>query len=103
MLHPGVVDGSTANLAGPDSGDSVERHATHLKPRRHSWSDPVRFQKPDRPDIGKTERACGNGCGIVKVTQHPGGGDRAWQEFWRDGEKIEGKGTPPCEPQRVRA
>lgn len=27
MLHPGVVDGPTASLAGRDSGDSVERHA----------------------------------------------------------------------------
>lgn len=30
MLHPEVVDGSTANLAGRDSGDSVERHATNF-------------------------------------------------------------------------
>lgn len=58
------------------------RHST-----RHSWGAPQRFPY-------KTERSCVNGCGIVKVTKHEG--VRPWIEFWRDGERIEGEGTPPC-------
>lgn len=56
---------------------------------RHKWSDPVRYPY-------KTERTCLNGCGIVRVTQHP---DMmtAWREFYRDGERIEGEGTPGCD------
>lgn len=47
----------------------------------------------------KTERECLNGCGIIKVTRHEAQGSRDvhWVEFWRDMERIEGKGTPVCE------
>lgn len=50
----------------------------------------------------KTERECLNGCGIVKVTRHESEGGRAkdWTEFWRGLDKIEGEGTPACEPVR---
>jgi hypothetical protein len=54
---------------------------------RHAWGDPVRFAY-------KSERECMNGCGIVKVTRHEG--TQHWTEFWRDGERIEGDGTPQC-------
>ena len=54
---------------------------------RHSWGAPTRF-------LYKTERACINGCRIVKVTRHESG--EHWTEFYRDGEKIEGEGTPGC-------
>ena len=58
---------------------------------KHRWSDKTVFPH-------KTERECANGCGIVKVGRHEteGGRDRYWSEFWRDGERIEGNGTPPC-------
>jgi hypothetical protein len=61
--------------------------------KRHRWGEPVRFER-------KTERECLNGCGTIKVTRHEneGGFDRHWVEFWRDQEKIPGKGTPACEP-----
>ena len=56
---------------------------------RHSWGLPQRFTH-------KTERACLNGCGIVKVTRHEG--DAHWVEFWRDLERIDVDGkTPACE------
>lgn len=93
-------DGSPVNSSLPASSlpPSSSRSQGENKPRRHSWSDPIRFfNNPDRPDIGKSERTCRNGCGIVKVTVHPGGSQRAWQEFYRNGERIEGKRTPECE------
>lgn len=61
------------------------------------------MMRQDRPDIGKTERECRNGCGIVKLTIHPGGSARAWQEFWRNGERIDCERTPACEPVEVEA
>lgn len=61
---------------------------------RHRW-----------PKLGnrmaqKTERECLRGCHTIKVTMHPDGreGRDHWIEFWRDGEQIEGKHTPSCEP-----
>jgi hypothetical protein len=59
-----------------------------VKQSRHKWSDPTRY-------LYKTERECRNGCGIVKVTQHPGF-VQPWQEFYRDGELIATEATPPC-------
>lgn len=58
---------------------------------RHSWHEPNRMAK-------KSERECRNGCGIIKVTLHPDGraGRRHQVEFYRNGEQIEGEGTPPC-------
>lgn len=65
-----------------------------MSARRHRWGDAQRF-----PLAHKTERACLNGCGIVKVTRHEaeGGRDVHWQEFWRDGMRIACDGTPACE------
>jgi hypothetical protein len=59
---------------------------------RHRWSD----KTPISPH--KTECECQNGCGIVKVTRHEteGGRDLHWTEYWRDLDRIEGTGTPPC-------
>lgn len=87
--HSGFPSQTSSNSDVTDRRDG--------RARRHAWNDPVRFMREDRPDIGKSERTCKNGCGIVKVTVHPGGTERAWQEFWRDGEKIDCVGTPPCE------
>ena len=50
---------------------------------RHRWGDKVVISP------NKTERECLNRCGIVKVTRH---------EFWRGLDRIEGAGTPVCEP-----
>lgn len=57
---------------------------------RHRWGDPARFDH-------KTERACLNGCGIIKVTRHEG--RQHWIEFWREGavEPMRCERTPPCE------
>jgi len=62
------------------------------KRQNHRWSKPNPFAQ-------KTERECLR-CHIIRVTMHPEGrsGRRHWKEFWRDGEKIEGKRTPVCEP-----
>ena len=66
------------------------------KRRRHRWGDAQRFPHPTRPDISKTERSCiHEGCNIVRVTRHESG--EHWVEFWKDGERIEGDHTPPCE------
>ncbi len=54
---------------------------------RHSWGEPERFGF-------KTERACKQ-CDIVKVTRHEG--REHWIEFWRAGERIDTKKTPPCD------
>lgn len=56
----------------------------------------------------KTERECTRGCPIIKVSWHPDGRDSRdpsshYDEFWKDGEKIERKGTPACEPVQVEA
>ena len=32
---------------------------------------------------------------MMKVTHHEG--DRHWTEFYKDGERIPGTATPPCE------
>ncbi|QDM26982.1 hypothetical protein FNL56_13330 [Tardiphaga sp. vice304] len=60
---------------------------------RHRWGEPARFPH-------KTERTCCRGCGITKVArlESDGGGSIYWTEFWRDGEQIKGRATPPCEP-----
>jgi len=65
---------------------------------RHRWGKPNRLAQ-------KTERECTRNCGTIKVTMHPDGreGREHWVEFWKDGEKIEGKGTPVCEPVEVEA
>jgi len=56
----------------------------------HRWSDPVRFPL-------KSERCCTrDGCPIVKVTRHEPA-ERPWIEYWRDGERVAGERTPPCE------
>jgi hypothetical protein len=61
---------------------------------RHRWSDPIIISP------NKTERECLNRCGIVKVTRHEseGGFDKHWTEFYRGLDRIEGEGTPVCEP-----
>lgn len=65
-------------------------------PRRHRWGFKAVYPH-------KSERECLHGCGIVKVTHHQaeGGRDVHWTEFWRDGEKIEGEGTPACAPVQL--
>jgi hypothetical protein len=58
----------------------------------HKWSDPVTFPH-------KTERSCLNpGCTVIKVTRHePGENPSAWREWWKDGERLADRPTPPCE------
>lgn len=58
-----------------------------VRPPRHSWGDPVRFEF-------KTERTCTK-CGITKVTRHEPG-VRPWLEFFRDLERIQCELTPAC-------
>ena len=60
---------------------------------RHRWGEPER-------KVQKTERECTRGCRTIKVTLHPDGREGRVHriEFWRDGEQIEGKHTPACEP-----
>jgi hypothetical protein len=55
---------------------------------RHDWTAIAPKRYPF-----KTERECAR-CGLIKVTRHEN--DRHWIEFWKDGEKVEGKATPPC-------
>jgi len=59
----------------------------------HRWGEKIDF-----PLAHKSERTCLNGCGVTKVSrhEHEAGADRHWIEFFRDGEKIEGTGTPAC-------
>jgi hypothetical protein len=59
--------------------------------RRHSWGEPERF-------VNKTERTCCR-CDVVKVTRHEPF-ERSWVEFWRDGDRLQCQGTPPCEGGR---
>jgi hypothetical protein len=57
---------------------------------KHKWGDPTRTAL-------RTERVCAR-CGIIKVTRHDAGrGAIPWTEFERDGGRLEGRGTPPCE------
>lgn len=64
---------------------------------RHRWGDKTVFPH-------KSERVCTR-CGLVKVTRHESEGARDvhWQEFWRGLDRIEGEGTPACEPALVNA
>ena len=60
----------------------------------HKWGPKMPF-----PLANKSERTCERpGCGVTKVRrhEHEGGKPVHWQEFWRDGERIECEGTPPC-------
>ena len=65
--------------------------------QRHRWGDPLRSEH-------KSERECTT-CGLIKVTRHEseGGSDLHWTEFWRGLDRIEGDGTPACEPVGVEA
>lgn len=65
---------------------------------RHSWDEPVRYAR-------KTERACRNRCGTVKVTRHE---HISWIEYWQPDERQESgwavsKHAPRCEPVEVPA
>lgn len=51
MLHPGAVDGSTANLAGQDSGDSRERPAPIPEPVAAPLRDDAPVVVSASPDI----------------------------------------------------
>jgi len=64
-----------------------------------------RWPKLGNRMVHKTERECLRGCRTIKVTLHPFGreGRVHGVEFWRDGERGEGKGTPVCEPDGVTA
>lgn len=64
-----------------------------IKSARHSWGEPVRFQY-------KTERECAR-CGLIKVTRHEPAAAHPWLEFWRDGARLKGDGTPACAPARA--
>ena len=66
---------------------------------RHRWGDKVAISP------NKTERECLNRCGIVKVTRHESEGGREvhWTEFWRGLDRIQGEGTPVCEPATADA
>jgi hypothetical protein len=67
---------------------------------KHRWPKDGNVISPH-----KTERECQNGCGVVKVTRHEADGPRDvhWVEFWRDLDRIEGEGTPPCISGQARA
>lgn len=66
---------------------------------KHRWGSKTVFEH-------KTERVCDR-CGLIKVTraEHEGGHDRYWTEFYAAGgfDRIEGAGTPACEPVEVSA
>jgi hypothetical protein len=58
---------------------------------RHSWRQPVRFPH-------KTERECSR-CGLIRVTRHDAGESAIpWVEFWKEGSRLDVRGTPTCEP-----
>lgn len=59
---------------------------------RHSWGEPER--RPHR-----TDRVCKR-CGIIKITRHEPG-VMPWQEFERDGLKMDTARTPPCEEEKA--
>lgn len=65
---------------------------------KRRWGDKVAV------NANKTERDCAH-CGLVKVTRHEteGGRDLHWIEFWRGLDRIEGRGTPVCEPVKADA
>lgn len=60
---------------------------------RHRWGAKVVFAH-------KTERVCER-CRMIKVSrsEHEGGRDRYWTEFYAAGgfDRIEGEATPACE------
>lgn len=66
---------------------------------RHRWSEKTIITP------NKSERECLNGCGIIKVSRHEveGGRDVHWCEFWHWLDRIEGNGTPACEPVQEAA
>lgn len=58
---------------------------------KHAWESPV------RNDPNNTFRTCRK-CGIVRITRHePDNFPPHWQEFERDGAKVNAKPTPACE------
>lgn len=64
---------------------------------KHRWGEKVVVS------VHKTERQCSS-CGIVKVSRHePDNFPPHWTEFWRGLDRIEGTGTPVCEPVRADA
>jgi hypothetical protein len=87
---PGILNVVLQNLI-------FESHCHMTK--KHRWGDKQTISPH------KTERECLNNCGIVKVGRHEwqGGREIHWTEFWRSLERIEGTGTPVCEPIEVNA
>ena len=66
---------------------------------RHRWDDGQQFWTKDEiPYHYKTERTCTR-CDMTRVTCHEmkGAFEDHRVEFWRDGDQIEGKHTPPCD------
>lgn len=61
---------------------------------KHRWGSKAVFER-------KTERICER-CGMIKVSrsEHEGGRDVYWTEFYAAGsfDPIGGEGTPVCEP-----
>lgn len=70
MLHPGVVDGPTASLAGRDSGDSVERHAPNSSPATSQGADGHPEPSSDALPAGPLKGAA-NGKSGHAVTNSP--------------------------------
>lgn len=91
----GSPENSSRRPASSPRSSSKSQDATEPR-KRHRWGEAQRFTDPSRPDISKTERSCiHDGCTIVRVTRHES--NEHWVEFWKDGERIEGDHTPPCE------
>ena len=73
-----------------------------MSARRHRWGAPVRYDAHQNPNgCAQTERACLNGCGVVRITVHPPEGF-PWIE-WRTGDpgqrQVRRSATPPCAAQ----
>jgi hypothetical protein len=70
-----------------------------MNPPRHSWGPPTRI--PSALALPrKTERVCVK-CSIVKVTWHEideRGRETYRTEFYKGLDRVEGVGTPVCEP-----
>lgn len=56
-----------------------------------------RWDKPIRPDLNTTRRACLK-CPLIRITRHEDDNTpRHWIEWEREGRKIEATKTPVCE------
>ncbi len=79
------------------SADLIPAVELPIKARKHRWVGEHRIAACDSFDGNeRTERGCPL-CGLVKITVHAPHG-LPWREWRRrNGERIYGQATPPCD------